>query len=164
MEWTTDGIKIFFFPRNSIPSDITAGAPLPDTWGKPLANWPASTCNPTQFFYQNSAIFDTTLWYVLHSHAGLLRILLIPHPLTHGFSGQWAGSVWGASGPPGQEQSCAQMTNVGDCVSYVLANGAAFDEACKSYSQNIHSSFPHIHLTLFIDWEIKSMKIYQLSS
>ena len=56
------------------------------------------------------------------------------------FSGQWAGSVWGSSGPPGQEQSCAQMTNVGDCVSYVLANGAAFDEACKYRYQIIIQS------------------------
>lgn len=119
MEWTNDGIKVFFFPRSSIPSDITAGAPLPDTWGKPMASWPASTCNATQFFYNNNAIFDTTL------------------------CGQWAGSVWTSSGPPGQAESCAQMTGVGDCVSYVLANGSAFDEAY---------------------WEVTSVKIYQLAS
>lgn len=62
VEWTSDGIKVFFFPRSSIPSDITAGAPLPDNWGVPMANWPASTCNATEFFYDNSVIFDTTLW------------------------------------------------------------------------------------------------------
>ena len=64
--WDTDGIAVYFFPANSIPSDITAGAPLPDTWGTAQARWPATSCAPFQFFVNHSAIFDTTLWYVGH--------------------------------------------------------------------------------------------------
>lgn len=63
--WTNDGISVYFFERNSIPSDITNNAPLPDGWGQPMAFWPASTCSPFQFFNSHSAIFDTTLWYVV---------------------------------------------------------------------------------------------------
>ncbi|OCH92689.1 glycoside hydrolase family 16 protein [Obba rivulosa] len=116
MQWDSNGISVFFFPRGSIPSDITANAPQPSTWGQPMANFPASSCNPFEFFNSHSAIFDTTL------------------------CGGWAGSVWGDSGAPGQEQSCAQMTGAATCEDYVLNNGAAFSEAY---------------------WEVSSVKIYQ---
>lgn len=62
--WDADGIAVYFFPANAIPSDITAGAPLPDSWGAAQARWPATSCAPFQFFVNHSAIFDTTLWYV----------------------------------------------------------------------------------------------------
>jgi hypothetical protein len=62
--WDNTGIKIYFFPRGSIPSDIPAGAPQPQKWPAPMANFPSTDCNPYQFFYTHSTIFDTTLWYV----------------------------------------------------------------------------------------------------
>lgn len=34
-EWTSDAISIWFFPRTSIPADITAGTPDPTKWGTP---------------------------------------------------------------------------------------------------------------------------------
>lgn len=60
--WDDDGVSVYFFPRSSIPADITAGAPQPNGWGLPMAQWPASSCNPSTFFHDHSAIFDTTLW------------------------------------------------------------------------------------------------------
>jgi hypothetical protein len=39
MQWTSSFIKIFFFPRNAIPADITAGNPDPTKWGLPNANF-----------------------------------------------------------------------------------------------------------------------------
>ena len=36
-EWTSSAISIYFFPRGSIPSDITDGSPDPSTWGTPVA-------------------------------------------------------------------------------------------------------------------------------
>ncbi|KAI0271656.1 glycoside hydrolase family 16 protein [Gloeopeniophorella convolvens] len=106
MRWDDDdGIAVWFFPRSSIPADITARAPQPDSWGTPSAAWPASGCNPAQFFQDHSAIFDTTL------------------------CGDWAGGVWTASGIPGQEQSCAQRTGVATCQQFVQQNGAALAEA-----------------------------------
>ena len=39
MEWTSDLINIYFFPRNAIPADITSGNPDPSGWGLPTANF-----------------------------------------------------------------------------------------------------------------------------
>ncbi|KAI0078493.1 hypothetical protein K474DRAFT_1660304 [Panus rudis PR-1116 ss-1] len=105
MLWDNDGVAIWFFPRNSIPSDITNNAPQPSNWSQPMARWAASGCDPFKFFYQHSAIFDTTL------------------------CGDWAGSAWTGSGIPGQEQSCAQRTGVATCADYVRNHGSAFSEA-----------------------------------
>jgi len=105
MLWDDNGIYIYFFPRGSIPADLLAEKPQPNTWGTAMAFWPASTCNPSQFFVNHSVIFDTTL------------------------CGDWAGAVWAASGIPGQEQSCAARTGVSACTQYIQQNGAAFQDA-----------------------------------
>ncbi|KIP03265.1 glycoside hydrolase family 16 protein [Phlebiopsis gigantea 11061_1 CR5-6] len=105
MQWDDSGIAIYFFPRNQIPSDIAANAPLPDNWGTPLAFWPAAGCNPFNFFNDHSAIFDTTL------------------------CGDWAGGVWSGTGVPGQDQSCAALTGASTCEAWVRNNGANFTEA-----------------------------------
>lgn len=105
MKWDTTGVAVYFFPRSNVPSDITAGAPNPDSWGAALARWPATSCDPFKFFKDHSAIFDTTL------------------------CGDWAASAWGGSGIPGQEQSCAARTGYSTCEAYVRATGSAFNEA-----------------------------------
>ena len=61
MLWDDDEIAVWFFPRDSIPSDLVAEAPQPTTWGTPMARWPASSCSPTKYFYNQSIIFDITL-------------------------------------------------------------------------------------------------------
>ncbi|KAH7883790.1 glycoside hydrolase family 16 protein [Phlebopus sp. FC_14] len=100
------GIKVYFFPRGSIPSDITAGAPQPQTWPTPMANWPNSNdCDTSKFFYSHSAIFDTTL------------------------CGDWAEGVWNGTGVPGQDVSCYAQTGYTTCAEFIQANGAAFNEA-----------------------------------
>jgi hypothetical protein len=133
--WDNAGIAVYFFPRQNIPSDITAQAPVPDNWGTPSAFWPASSCNPFQFFQNHGAIFDTTL------------------------CGDWAGGVWTATGIPGQDQSCAQRTGVATCQQFVQQNGAALSEACAS-----SFFFPLCILCLILigtDWEVKGLQIYQ---
>jgi len=105
MQWDNSGIAVYFFPRGSIPSDIDAGSPDPSGWGTPMARWPATSCNPSQFFKQHSVIFDTTL------------------------CGDWAGSAWSTSGLPGQDQSCAQRTGFSTCEAFVQASGGSFSEA-----------------------------------
>ncbi|KZT22104.1 glycoside hydrolase family 16 protein [Neolentinus lepideus HHB14362 ss-1] len=107
MHWTSDLISVYFFPRSSIPSDIAAGNPDPTSlaWGTPMALWPGTSCNMTEFFYSNVAIFDTTL------------------------CGDWAGGVWNDAGIPGQEQSCAQRTGYSTCEAFVRAEGSAFEQA-----------------------------------
>lgn len=105
MLWQDSGIQIFFFPRGSTPSDIAAGAPQPDNWPTPMANWPSTNCNMASHFYNHSVIFDTTL------------------------CGDWAGSAWTGSGTPGQEQSCAQRTGYASCTDFVQNSGSSFSEA-----------------------------------
>lgn len=102
MKWDDSGISVYFFSRDEIPDDITNGAPLPGTWHKPVANYPAATCNPFQFFKDNFAIINTTL------------------------CGDWAGSAgaWSGSG-------CAASTGVSTCEQYVRQNGQAFNDACE---------------------------------
>ncbi|EJD03859.1 glycoside hydrolase family 16 protein [Fomitiporia mediterranea MF3/22] len=118
MVWDDDQIAVYFFPRGSIPQDLLAEAPLPDTWGTPMARWPSSSCDMAKFFKNHSIIINTTL------------------------CGQWAGSVWGSTGVPGQESSCATRTGYSTCEDFVRNSGASFGQAY---------------------WEISSMKVYQTS-
>ena len=64
VRWDTTGIAIYFFSRGSEPADIVTQKPQPDSWGLAMARWPATSCDPFQFFKNHSTIFDTTLWYV----------------------------------------------------------------------------------------------------
>lgn len=105
MKWDDDGIAVYFWTSDSVPPDVDAGTPVPDGWGVPMANWPSSTCNSTEYFYDHSFIFDTTL------------------------CGDWAGTAWNSSGTPGQDQSCATRTGYSTCEAFVQASGASFDEA-----------------------------------
>ncbi len=70
MLWTSTGISTYFFPRTSIPSDITSGAPDPSSWGTPVTAFGGSGCNIDTHFKNHNIIFDTT------------------------FCGDWAGNVW----------------------------------------------------------------------
>lgn len=71
MEWTSEHIAIWFFPRATIPADITAGNPDPSTWGSPAARFVGSPgCDMDSFFKEHNIIFNTT------------------------FCGDWAGQVW----------------------------------------------------------------------
>ncbi|KAI0825215.1 concanavalin A-like lectin/glucanase domain-containing protein [Trametes gibbosa] len=105
VQWVESGISVWFFARDAIPSDLSAGAPLPDGWGTPMAHWPATGCDPFKFFNEHVAIFDTTL------------------------CGDWAGNVWNVAGGAGQEQSCATRTGVATCEEFVRSHGSAFGDA-----------------------------------
>ncbi|TAQ85301.1 hypothetical protein B7494_g6365 [Chlorociboria aeruginascens] len=112
MEWTSDLIQVFFFPRASIPSDITAGTPDPtnSAWGTPTAKF--TGCDIDSHFYQHNIIFDTT------------------------FCGDWAGKSWSGTG-----NLCAANTGASSCEAYVGQNPSAFENAywsinsVKVYSQ-----------------------------
>ncbi|KAL8767005.1 MAG: hypothetical protein Q9209_006359 [Squamulea sp. 1 TL-2023] len=75
MEWTSGSINIWFFPRNSIPGDISNANPNPSAWGAATASFVGGdSCNIDHHFKNNNIVFDTT------------------------FCGDWAGAVWAQDG------------------------------------------------------------------
>ncbi|KAL2060982.1 hypothetical protein VTL71DRAFT_9034 [Oculimacula yallundae] len=68
-QWTSDYIRIWFFPRESIPTNILSGEPDPSTWGLPDANFQGN-CDVDGLFKDHQIVFDTT------------------------FCGDWAGGAW----------------------------------------------------------------------
>ncbi|CAG7847908.1 SubName: Full=Related to endo-1,3(4)-beta-glucanase {ECO:0000313/EMBL:CCA72624.1} [Serendipita indica DSM 11827] len=59
--WNEDGIRIWHFARANVPADIDAKTPNPDTWPAPVAFWSTDTCPTSQFFTDQSFIFNITL-------------------------------------------------------------------------------------------------------
>ncbi|EXJ87868.1 hypothetical protein A1O1_04795 [Capronia coronata CBS 617.96] len=98
MQWTSDYIRVWFFPRGSIPSDILARTPNPANWGLPAANM------------QGSCVID--------SHFQAHKIIL-----NNAFCGEYAGaaSVWNSS-----TGSCATSTGYSTCNEYVASEPDAF--------------------------------------
>jgi len=83
MQWESSGVYVWFFPRGSIPSDITNGAPVTGNWGTPIVAFNGgSSCNIDSFFANENIVFDTT------------------------FCGDWAGSVWASSGCQSLASTC----------------------------------------------------------
>jgi hypothetical protein len=71
MEWTSDHIAVWFFPRSNIPADITSGNPNVASWGSPTARFVGgSGCNISKYFKANNIVINTSL------------------------CGDWAGKVW----------------------------------------------------------------------
>ncbi len=61
MQWESSGVYVWFFPRGSIPSDITDGAPVTGNWGTPIVAFNGgSSCNIDSFFSDENIVFDTT--------------------------------------------------------------------------------------------------------
>lgn len=132
-EWTSSGIKMWFFGRNSsIPSDLIAATALTNgsmasnnntkcspaasvsldlsQWGLPVAYFPSTSCPIDDHFKDMQIIFNTAL------------------------CGDWAGKVWD------QEPTCKDKAPT--CQQYVAQNGADFAEAY---------------------WAIRSVRVFQNS-
>lgn len=60
MEWTSEAIKVWFFPRGAIPADITSGTPQPSGWGLPFSIYNGPQCDIDQNFLNQRVVFDTT--------------------------------------------------------------------------------------------------------
>ncbi|KAH8821868.1 concanavalin A-like lectin/glucanase domain-containing protein [Xylogone sp. PMI_703] len=82
MQWESTGIYVWFFPRGSVPSDLSSGQPDTSSWGTPLASFAGSGCDFDTSFSNQNIVFDTT------------------------FCGGWAGGVWGSSSCASLASSC----------------------------------------------------------
>ncbi|KAI4863234.1 glycoside hydrolase family 16 protein [Hypoxylon rubiginosum] len=76
MEWRDEGIRIWSFGRDGIPTDIAAGSPDPSTWGEATADFPDTNCDIGSHFKNQSIVINIDL------------------------CGQWAGNVYASSGCP----------------------------------------------------------------
>lgn len=63
MEWTSDGIRIWNFPRDSVPADLDSQNPNPAKWSRLYmkAAWSSVGCDTKTYFKQHAVTFDTTL-------------------------------------------------------------------------------------------------------
>ncbi|KAJ5773780.1 MLG1 [Penicillium paradoxum] len=99
LEWTDDFLKIWYFPRHSIPPSITSGKPDVTQFGTPMALVEES-CDIANAFKAQSFVFDVT------------------------FCGDWAGGVYGNSGCPMTGGDSFQS-----CHNYVANNPAQFEQS-----------------------------------
>ncbi|KZT07290.1 glycoside hydrolase family 16 protein [Laetiporus sulphureus 93-53] len=86
--WNSDGITVWFFTRDAIPSDVAGGTPDPTSWGTPTAIFPDTGCDISASLYDHTIVLDTTI------------------------CGDWAGAVYSTSGCPGTcDEIVANATN-----------------------------------------------------
>jgi hypothetical protein len=55
------GIRVWAFPRDSIPQDLQAKTPNPDSWGTPVMYLSSSKCDIATNFQGHSLILDITI-------------------------------------------------------------------------------------------------------
>ncbi|GAA5867542.1 hypothetical protein JCM1840_002545 [Sporobolomyces johnsonii] len=105
--WSSSGIKIYFWPRSKIPSDVKSGNPKPSSaWGLPQFYLSPSKCNPMKKFKDLNLVINTNL------------------------CGTWAEGVWDTSlSYAGQSASPKSITGYSSCASYVKSQGHAFANA-----------------------------------
>jgi len=60
MDWRADGIRVWIFPRGSIPQDIQAGCPTTEAWPLPDFDFSGPDANIPVHFNGHQIIFDQT--------------------------------------------------------------------------------------------------------
>ena len=117
MEWTSEAIKMWFFPRGHIPPTITSKNPDTSLFGLPNANFQGA-CDIDKRLKNHRFIFDTT------------------------FCGDWAGNVYSQSGCP----MYPGLGGMDSCKKFVAENPSAFRNAYwqisyfKTYTKKTVSS------------------------
>ncbi|KAI3331338.1 glycoside hydrolase family 16 protein [Ustulina deusta] len=100
MEWDSQDIKIWHFPRIAIPYDISHApivTPDPTRWGPPQARFGGSECNADSHFFNMSLVINTN------------------------FCGAYAGNGWGIT------DKCNKLAPT--CQEYVARNPRSFKNA-----------------------------------
>ena len=113
-EWTSDFIKIWFFPRGSFPADIASSKPNPsNSWGPPNSLFQGEF-NIDDYFKNLQIVFDTTFCGQVRGYSRHINEEVANH------TEQWAGDAW-------KQSSCASLAPT--CEEYVTNNPSAFEEA-----------------------------------
>jgi hypothetical protein len=60
-EFADTGVNIWFFSRANVPSSLSTDSIDTSTFGTPSGSWPASSCNPSDFFAEQEIVIDITL-------------------------------------------------------------------------------------------------------
>ena len=108
MELRTAGIRVWFFGRDSIPTDISDGtSPDPSSWSHPLADFPSTDCSITDHFTNQSIIINIDL------------------------CGDWAGEAkfFSSNGVCPSSASTNQGASLSACETIVATNATNFAEA-----------------------------------
>jgi hypothetical protein len=128
MQWTSDYIRVWFFVRGSIPSDILNGNPNPSSWGLPFANMQGS-CVIDQHFQGHKVI------------------------LNNAFCGEYAGasSVWNST-----LNSCATATGYATCSAYVAAVPGVYQNAWVETWTNIRERYKYLTRSQILEHQFHS--------
>ncbi|KAI1143181.1 glycoside hydrolase family 16 protein [Hypoxylon sp. FL0543] len=100
LEWDSQDLKLWHFPRSAIPDDIVYGhvvGPDPSSWGPPAAVFGGSSCSPDKYFFNLSLVLNIN------------------------FCGDYAGNIWGIA------DQCNLLAPT--CEEFVANNPDSFQEA-----------------------------------
>lgn len=101
MEWTARHVRVWFFPRSSIPSEANGPLgphPNPSVWGTPTTSFEGSGCDFGAHIKKQHIVFDNA------------------------FCGDWADGSWAQSG-------CQASTGYSSCIEYVKNKPKDFSTA-----------------------------------
>lgn len=91
--WDGAGLKMWNWPRANVPRDLTARAPEPLTWGKPVAVFDRASCDPYTYFHAQVIIMNVNMcgesclnfsvdYWVIYGRTRWYPFLLAPAHLT----------------------------------------------------------------------------------
>ncbi|KAI1468697.1 glycoside hydrolase family 16 protein [Daldinia caldariorum] len=98
LEWDSEDLKLWHFPRSTIPDNIVYAhvlGPDPTTWGPPQAVFGGSSCSPDEHFFNMSLVLNTN------------------------FCGDYAGNLWGKA------DQCNRLAPT--CEQFVAENPRSFE-------------------------------------
>ncbi|KAF3064115.1 Endo-1,3(4)-beta-glucanase xgeA [Daldinia childiae] len=100
LEWDSEDLKLWHFPRSIIPDNIVYAhvvGPDPSTWGPPHAVFGGSSCSPDEYFFNMSLVLNIN------------------------FCGDYAGKFWGKA------DQCNRLAPT--CEEFVAENPDSFQSA-----------------------------------
>lgn len=83
MEWTSDAISMWFFPRGKIPTDIDGSNPDPTSWSKPMAQFKGA-CDIDQAIQDQHIVSSSSAVFFFLSSLGS-TLILFPTGFGHVF-------------------------------------------------------------------------------